>query len=474
MGTGSDTGPYAIATMTDVGLASDTDEDGQARSRSGPPTPTVPIRRVIGTATATLLVVASMVGTGVFTTTGLLLESIPSAPAVLIAWLIGGAIALFGALSYAELVAAMPRNGGEYQLLSRIYHPAVGFIAGWISLIVGFSAPIAAASIAFGVYFSAIVPGIDPIASAIALIAFLSLVHGARVTLGSGLQNIFSVAKVAVVIAFIAGGLFFGDASYLTTGAERTVGSIGSPGFAIGLIFVAFAYSGWNGAAYIAGEVRNPQKSLPRSLALGTGLVTVLYLGLNAVFLAAAPQGELAGQIDVGTVAAVSLFGEAAGRMLSGVISLLLVSSVSAMIMAGPRVYQAIGEDYEVFKFLSARTEKSGPIYAIALQAAVAVVMLLTSSFDQLLTYIGFTLSISAGLTVFGLFIVRRRRSEDEDVPYRCWGYPITPILFIALSCWMVVFTIVAAGVVALAGVATIVAGLVVYLLARTGDEVFD
>lgn len=454
----------AISDITD--LAELAREDERTRGAAPGPAQAPAVRRVMGTTTATLLVVASMVGTGVFTTTGLLLESIPSSPAVLLAWLLGGVIALFGALSYAELVAAMPRNGGEYQLLSRIFHPAVGFVAGWISLIVGFSAPIAAAAIAFGVYFQAVVPAADPVLSAVVLISALSMVHAARVTLGSGLQNIFSIAKVTVVAAFIIGGCLLGQPERLTEGSIPTLNALATPGFAIGLIYVSFAYSGWNGAAYIAGEIRNPQRALPRALALGTALVTLLYLGLNVVFLSAAPQSELAGAIDVGNVAAVSLFGVKAGHLLSGVISLLLVSSVSAMIMAGPRVYQAIGEDYRVFHFLRARSGNSGPIYAICLQAAAAFVMLFTSSFDQLLTYIGFTLSISAGLTVVGVFVLRRRE-PDMARPYRCWGYPLTPILFIALSCWMVVFTLVADPPVAIVGVATIAAGLVIYLLAR-------
>lgn len=429
------------------------------------------VERFMGPATATLLVVASMVGTGVFTTTGFLLNDISSSPAVLLAWGIGGVIALFGALSYAELVAAMPRNGGEYQLLGQIFHPAVGFVAGWVSLIVGFSAPIAASAIAFGVYFQAVFPGVNPLLSAVTLIATLSLLHGGRVTLGTGLQNIFTIGNVVVVIAFIIGGLIFGQPSHLLDDSPSTVlSSIASPGFAVGLIFVSFAYSGWNGAAYLAGEVKNPSRTLPRALALGTGLVALLYLGMNVVFLSSAPNEELAGVIDVGSVAAVNLFGGEAARLLSGVIALLLFSSVSAAMMAGPRVYQAIGEDYRCFRFLRVRSKSAGPVTAIALQASVAILMLLTSSFDALLTYIGFTLSISAGLTVVGLFVMRRR-SPDMVRPYRCWGYPVTPLLFVALSCWMVVFTLIELPYVAVAGLLTIATGLAIYAYARRSAE---
>ena len=433
-----------------------------------------PTLRLMGAFTATMLVVASMVGTGVFTTTGLLLEGIGSSPAVLLAWVFGGVIAFFGALSYVELVAALPRNGGEYQLLGRIFHPAVGFVAGWVSLVVGFSAPIAAAAIGFGVYFQAVVPGLNPLLSATLLIVLFSGIHAAHVTLGSGMQNLFTIAKVVVVLAFIGGGLALGDMGHIGhESPTETLGAVMSPAFAVGLIFVSFAYSGWNGAAYIAGEIKNPARSLPKALALGTGVVTLLYLGLNMVFMGAAPAEELSGTIDVGTVAATHLFGTQAGRALSGVISLLLVSSVSAMIMSGPRVYQAIGEDYRCFSFLKMRSGKTGPFYAILLQAVAAIIMLLTSSFDALLTYIGFTLSLSAGLTVIGVFVMRKRE-PDLPRPYRCWGYPVTPVLFILLSCWMVVFTLIEAPVVAVAGAVTVFSGLGVWAMARRFSTMED
>jgi len=449
----------------------DFDEPLVARKAPRPGTLEHEPTRVISGVTATMLVVASMIGTGIFTTTGFLLQDIGSSLAVLLSWVFGGVIALFGALSYAELVAAMPRNGGEYLLLSRIYHPAVGFVAGWVSLVVGFSAPIAASALAFAVYFSTLVPGIDQQAAAIVLILLLSMVHAARVTFGTGLQNVFTVAKILVVVAFVVGGLFLGDTTHITEGSAGTFDSMLSPGFATGLIFVSFAYSGWNGAAYIAGEVKDPSRSLPKALALGTGIVTLLYLGLNVVFLSSAPASSLSGVIDVGNIAAVSLFGTAAAKLFSAVISLLLVSSVSAMIMAGPRVYQALGEDYKCFSFLTTRTKHSGPIYAVALQAFAAIIMLISASFDSLLIYIGFTLSVSAGLTVFGLFVMRRREPNLER-PYRCWGYPLTPILFIALSCWMVIFSISAAPIAALAGLATIASGGVLYLIAKPSASV--
>lgn len=429
-------------------------------------------KRVMGAFSATMIVVASMVGTGVFTTTGILLETTPSAPAVLWGWLIGGIIAFFGALSYAELVAMQPKNGGEYQILSRVFHPAVGFVAGWISLIVGFSAPIASTAMAFGKYATAGFPAIHEFWAALIIIIALSAVHAIRVTLGSAIQNAFTILKLLLVGSFIVGGFCLGDFSRLTaeTPAE-TWQTMLTPGFAIGLIFVTYAYTGWNGSAYIAGEVKNPSKSLPLAFALGTLIVTLIYLGLNTVFLISAPVDALSGTIEIGAITAASLFGTHTGQIFSIVIALLLVSSLSAMIMAGPRIYQSMGADYPAFRFLTRRKGDSGPICAIILQALISIGMLLTARFDELITYMGFTLSVSSALTVFGLFVMRHR-APNASRPYRCWGYPVTPILFIGLSLWMIIFTFIQTPQVAIAGTATILAGLGLYFLVRPKDAI--
>lgn len=434
-------------------------------------------RRRLGGLTATLLVVASMVGTGVFTTTGEILGSVPSAAAVIVAWLLGGVLALAGALSYAELGAALPRNGGEYQLLGRIYHPAVGFVAGWVSLVVGFSAPIAASGLAFGSYLSAVVPGVPPIEAAVVLIAALAALHGFDVRLGSGIQNAFTLGKILLVAGFAAAGALVAAGSNACEGAEAAAeapaallapagvalgDAVLSSAFAVALIFVSFAYCGWNGAVYIAGEVRRPGRTVPLALLVGTALVVVLYVALNTVFLAAAPLPALSGVVEVGHVAAVRLFGAEAGDILSSLIALALVSSVSAMLMAGPRVYEAMGADHPRLRLLAHRTGRGGPAVAVALQAVVAIAMVLTASFGTLLAYIGFTLSISGGLTVAGVFVLRQREPGLLR-PYRTWGYPVTPAAFVALSAWMVVHTLAERPEAALPGLATLGSGVLLY-----------
>ena len=424
-----------------------------------------PLPRRLGVLTATLVVVASMIGTGVFTTAGLLLDEIGSPGTVLLAWLVGGVIALCGALSYGELAACIARNGGEYRFLTETYHPAVGFVAGWVSLVVGFSAPIAASALAFGKYLHALVPALPPIASGVVLILLLSVLHAGRVTAGAWVQNGFAAAKLLLILVFVAGAAWVLPASTAghlsVSGAEMT-----APGFAVGLIFVSFAYSGWNGAAYLSGEIRRPSRNLPLALGLGTAVVVVLYVALNAVFLLGTSPQQLAGTVEAGHVAAVSIFGEGAGTVLSSLIALALVSSVSAMIMVGPRVYEAMGEDYVALRFLRLRPGGGGPAASIALQTSFAVVMLLTLSFDSLLMYIGFTLSASAALTVAGVF-VHRRRKPSVTRPYRTWGYPATPVAFVLFACWMILHSLSQRPVEAALGGATVAVGLLLYFWVR-------
>ncbi len=324
---------------------------------------------------------------------------------------------------------------------------------------------------AFGKYASAGIAGISEFWAALVIILALSAVHAIRVTLGSSVQNVFTVLKLLLVGSFVVGGFCLGDFSRLTAETpSETWHTMLTPGFAIGLIYVTYAYTGWNGSAYIAGEIKNPSKSLPLALSLGTLSVTLIYLGLNAVFLISSPISELSGTIEIGAVSAASLFGAQTGHLFSAVIALLLVSSLSAMIMAGPRIYQSMGADYPAFRFLTRRKGDSGPIWAIVLQAAISIAMLLTARFDELITYMGFTLSVSSALTVSGVFVMRRRAPEAER-PYRCWGYPVTPIMFIGLSLWMIIFTFIQTPQVAIAGTITILAGLGLYFFVRPKDK---
>lgn len=422
------------------------------------------IRR-LGLTAAVALVVANMIGTGIFTTTGFMVADLGQAQPVLIGWILGGVLALCGAAVYGELGAMMPRVGGEYVYLREAYHPWLGFMSGWISLIAGFSAPIAAAAMAFERYCTALFPETPSKWIALALIAVLTLLHTADVQLGSRVQTFFSALKVVLILGFVGAGMTVGKGDW-SHFADAGVGlsSVATGAFAVSLVFVSFSYSGWNAAAYLAGEIRDPARNLPRALLLGTSIVTILYLSLNVLFFYAVPPAELAGVAEVGDRAARALFGDEAGRALSTLIALALVSAVSAMVMAGPRVYTAMAEDGMFPRIFGVRNARGAPAFSVVLQGALAAVFVLVAQLAPLIRYIGFTLSLFAALTVAGAFVLRLRE-PDRPRPYRTWGWPLTPLLFLILSLWMTAYMFVEKPVESLAGVATIAASGLLYLL---------
>jgi len=313
------------------------------------PTPsdkrTVQIAR-ISTVTATAIAIADMIGIGVFTSLGFQVKEIPTGFSLLMLWIVGGVTALCGALSYAELAAALPRSGGEYNFLSRIYHPAVGFLAGWVSATVGFAAPTALAAMAFGVYFEGVFPGWPPLVLGLSLTWIVALVHLSGIRHGSTFQNVSTAIKVVLIVAFIVAGFTVASPQPISFApSARDLDHLLDAPFAISLVFVMYSYSGWNAATYIINEVRDPQKSLPISLFAATLIVLVLYVALNAVFLYTTPIQSMAGQLDVGLIAGKWIFGDAGGRIVGALICIGLISSVSAMMWIGPRITAAMGED---------------------------------------------------------------------------------------------------------------------------------
>ncbi|NCA72079.1 MAG: amino acid permease [Sphingobacteriia bacterium] len=450
------------------------------------------LRREIGLISATVLVIANMIGSGIFTTSGFILAELGSPTALLLCWLLGGLFALAGALCYGELGAMLPRAGGEYAYLRASFGPLPAFVSGWISLIVGFSAPIAAAAIAFATYFlggasdpwlilgSADSPWLrlSPVTLlACAAVILLSLVHIHSLRLGQRVQNLLTAFKIGFILVFIGGGLWLGqgDFGHLTQTLAGT--SVTGASFAVALIFVSFAYSGWNAAAYLGGEIRRPGRNLPLALALGTLVVTALYLLLNLVYLYALPPATLSGRLEIGTDAARALFGPGIGTLFGLAIALGLLSVMSAMIMAGPRVYFAMARDALFFRrFGDVHADRYTPVQAIVFQALIAIVMILVAAYDTLLIYIGFTLSLSSMLTVIGLMRLRRHAPERPR-PYRTPGYPFTPLLFIAGTIWIVLYTLISEPLVGLYGIATLLLGLLLYRLfstTRTESAAFE
>ena len=421
----------------------------------------------VGLVTAASLVVANMVGTGIFTSVGFQVEYLSSPFALLMLWAVGGIISLCGALTYGELGAALPRSGGEYHLISELYHPSLGFIAGWISATLGFAGPTALAAIAFGDYTTAVFPGLSSTHLAAGIVLLCSAIHATSITWGSWFQNAFTALKVLLIVVFIGAAVRADPAHSITVLPDGPgMRELVSPGFAVSLVFVSYAYAGWNAAIYIVGEIRAPQRNLPRSLVLGTALVTVLYVLLNFVFLYTVPARDMAGQVEVGFLSGSVIFGDAGGEVMSLFIALLLVSTVSALVYLGPRVTQAMGEDVHAFRWLAGTSERGIPVNSVLFQTGLSLLFIYTSTFDQVLVYAGFTLILSTMLTVAGVFVLRWRRPEI-DRPYTTWGYPVTPLLFLVANAWILVYVLIDRPVESLIGLGIVAVGGALYLASR-------
>lgn len=420
--------------------------------------------------TVTAVVIANMVGTGVFTSLGFQLLEIRSGFVLLMLWAVGGLVALCGAMTYAELGAAMPRSGGEYNFLTRIFHPAIGFVSGWVSATVGFAGPTALAAMTFAAYATSSLP-VDTRpwmlkVLACGLIVVLTLIHGSNRRNSGGLQVVFTVLKVGVIIAFCAGALLLVSTAQPVrfAFANEDISVLTSGAFAVSLIYVSYAYTGWNAATYLSGELENPQRTLPWILTMGTLVVMVLYLALNFVFLRVTPMDAMIGQLEVGYIAADAAFGEAGGRFAGLVLSLLLISTVSAMTVAGPRVLHVIGQDIKALRLLARINSDGVPATAIMVQSSLAIIFILTSSFESVLVFSGFILALNSFVTVLGIFVLRVRQ-PDLPRPYRTFGYPITPVIYLSLTGWTLTFVLINKPGESLLGLGVIGMGLMLYAL---------
>lgn len=395
------------------------------------------MNQLFRTPTATAVIIANMVGTGVFTSLGFQLLEIQSPFAILLLWLIGGVIALCGALCYAELAASLPRSGGEYHFIGRIFHPSAGFVSGWISATVGFAAPSALVALTFGNYLAAIWPELNPQLLALGLLAIITIVHSLRRSSSGRFQTLFTLLKVGLILGFCASALYLAPALENISFAPQNsdVQLMGTAAFAVSLIYVNYAYTGWNAVTYLSSEIENPQRNIPLSLLLGTGTVVILYLLLNSSFLLLAPMSDLAGKVEIGYIAAKAAYGENGATIMAFILALLLISTVSAMLMAGPRVLQVIGQDYPLFKRLGKTNKQDIPSTAIVVQAVVTALFIVSASFESILIFAGFTLSLNSVLTVIGLLLLRRREPELAR-PFRMPWFPLPAIIYLALMLW--------------------------------------
>ena len=457
------------------------------------------LERRLGPFPATNLVIGDMIGAGIFTTSGLLLGELGNPVLMLALWLAGGVLALCGALCFGELGAAMPRAGGEYVYLGELFHPLLGFLTGWISFFAGFSAPLAAISLGCGEYLVGALPGsaatggtlILKKALAVLIIASLAAVHLRGIQLGARVQNALTVGKVLLILGLLALGFTLGEGSlgHFLGGASVGGGGGGWKVAGLSLLWIMFAYSGWNAAGYIGSEIRDPGRNLPLSLLAGTGVVVLLYLGLNLLFVYAVPPGEMEGVIAVAGLAASHLFGRGAEAAVSALIAFALLSSVSALIILGPRVYYAMARDGYFFRsFGEVDPVSRVPSRAILLQCGFAVLLVASGTFEQILTYMGFCLGIFPIVTVLGVFRLRRAGTADRlrpsgasrsgapdaggarpsGTPYRMPLYPLPPILFASASLLMLVLAYSERPVESSVALGTVGLGIPVFFLFRS------
>ncbi len=421
-------------------------------------------KKRLGLTTLVALVIGNTLGAGVFTTSGFALDDLGSPTYVLLAWLVGGLLALCGAISYGSLSRLMPVSGGEYYFLSRGVHPLVGFIAGWISLWAGFTGAIALSAITFEAYLLPasgrdLLPG-NLVATLAILLA--ALAHGLRIRSGVVLQNLAVAMKLLFLAGFMVFVLLSGEVSNwdgVQAWRANPVPEFSMTAFAITLMWVSFSYSGFYASIYVASEVRNPLSTVPRSMILATLLISALYLLLNAIFVLAPAPDMIAGQKDIAAIAAAVLAGDSLATAMRAIIAIALFTSISAMIMVGPRVYAQMAEDGLMPRIL--RFKEEAPGGAVALQAVLAITLVWLTGLRELLSYLGFTLGLSSAVTVASLFVVvRRRKIDTRQLP----GYPWVPAIFVSM-------TLLFAGLAAvrnpwemLAAVLTIASAIVVYL----------
>ncbi|MGH9939967.1 MAG: APC family permease [Blastocatellia bacterium] len=435
------------------------------------------LRRALSVWGAAAFVITSMIGTGIFTVPAFVRAATGNGVAALGVWITGAALALFGAFCYAELSTRMPRAGGEYQYLANVYGRPWGFVGGWITFFAGFAAPTAASSLAAVEYFSHLTPGWNRNAplidgfdvtqgSAIAamLPLLLAFAHSLGVRPSGRLQTTLAAMTVGAIVVFTVAGVSSGrgDWSGVTQGSQAT------GAWWVSLIQVSFAYSGWNAAAYLAGEVTEPRRTLPRALIGGTLAVAVLYIALNLLYFYALPADSWRAEISVGRVAAERLFGDSGGKLVSAIITVMIIGAISAWTASGPRVYYAMARDGlapSIFGRLGKRSH--APIVAIFTQAAIASVMALTGAFGKLLLYVGSGLMLISALTVAAVYLVRRKSPSDPKIHFSVPGYPFTPAVFILLVILSWVQTLREQPKPAVAALVTILAGIVVYYIGR-------
>ncbi len=418
--------------------------------------------------TATSIVVASMVGTGVFGSLGYQVAVLPSGFPILLLWVVGGVISICGALCYCELAAMFPRSGGEYQLLNACWPRLIGFLSGCISVTAGFTAPIALNGVILGKYLAAITGGNENW-YAVSVVLGVCLVHLGRLNSIAGFHSGFTIAKLVLIVVLGTLGFVLGtpqEISFFPQPGDSDL--IFSADFGISLVYVLYAYAGWYAATYMMDEVRDPQRIVPLAILIGTSLVSVVYVFLNAAFLHSTPISSLSGEAEAGLISSRAILGLRGGNVMGLMIAIGLISTISSMTWAGPRVAAEIGKDYPVFGRLAKLNRNGVPALAILFQSFLAICLILTATFDQLLHYIEALLTISSITVVVGMMWMRYCYPGLER-PFKAWGFPLTPIIFLLTTGGVLYFQIQQKPVECLWGAVTLLGGSLLYWVISGG-----
>ncbi len=418
--------------------------------------------------TASAIVVANMIGTGVFTSVGFQLSSIQNTWSILILWLIGGILALFGAFAYAELGTHFKESGGDYIYLSRVFHPALGYLSAWAGLTVGFSAPVALAAMAFTKYLAPF--GLQGnVWLAIVIIILIGLMHSFTIRHSSRLQNYSTAIKVLFIVCLIILGFSIsGNASNAVDFSNGWQKEILKPGFAVSMVYVSFAYTGWNAAAYVVDEIDTPSKNLPKALIGSTLFVAVVYVLFQLVLLKNATVGQMQNHEEVTFIAFDNLLGSAGGKWVSVFIAIQLVATISSYLWVGPRVTRAMAMENKLWQPLAKKNKHGIPVAAVWAHVFISIILTLTGSFEKVLLYAGFVLQLMASLTVASSLFIKNKEKSTFRSPLK----PALQVIFLIFNVWVLIFTMVDRPAESLIGLGVLLIGGIIYYFDQPLQEI--
>ena len=400
-----------------------------------------------------------MIGTGVFTSVGFQLSSIQNTWSILLLWLGGGILALFGAFAYAELGTHFKESGGDYIYLSRVFHPMLGYLSAWAGLTVGFSAPVALAAMAFTKYLAPFGLHGD-MGLAITIIVLIGLMHSFTIRHSSRLQNYSTIIKVLFILCLIILGFSIsGDTNNAINFSNSWQKEILKPGFAVSMVYVAFAYTGWNAAAYVVDEIDNPSKSLPKALIGSTLFVAVVYVLFQLVLLKNATVVQMQGKEEVTFISFDNLLGSAGGKWVSVFIAIQLVATISSYLWVGPRVTWAMAMENKLWHPLAKKNKHGIPVAAVWVHVIISIVLTLTGSFEKVLLYAGFVLQLMASLTVASSLFIKNKVTSTFRSPLK----PVLQVIFLIFNGWVLIFTLVDRPTESLIGLGVLLAGGIIY-----------